>query len=123
MIAHAGSSFEMTRVRVVDTAAAACADTTCPGASAGVGVGIYRGGHVTLRDFEIAQTALCGVQLASGGEADLEDGTIAESPIGINVQEADYDFDRLTRGVEHVGNGRNVDSAMLPIPEPLESTR
>ncbi len=113
-----GSIITASQVTVEGTRVAACAEAGRCDTGAGWGASAVDSGRIVLSDFRIADSALGGAQIASGGEADLERGVIANNPIGLNVQDApDYDFDRLTRDVVFIDNERNIDSAMVPIPD------
>ncbi len=107
------TSAMLTNVSVSRTAEASC-EGAC--ASAGVGFGAYLRGHITARRFLVDESALVGMQLALTGEMDLEDGVVARSPVGINVQAPGYDLGRLMRNVAFVDNGANLDSSELPVP-------
>jgi hypothetical protein len=109
------TSVEVTDLRVERTRSRPCAEAEdC--AAAGIGVSAAVGGRVSLTEFSIADNALCGIQVVDA-EADLAHGVIARHPIGANVQSTDFDFGRLTNGVDFVDNERNVDAALLPIPD------
>jgi hypothetical protein len=107
------ASATLTDLVVSRTAEASCAGEC---ASAGVGLGAYLRGSVIARRFIVEDNALAGMQLAYDGEMDLEDGLVARSPVGINVQVPGYDIERLTRNVAFTGNGMNLDSSELPVP-------
>jgi hypothetical protein len=79
-------------------------------------VGAYGSAAIELTGFVVARSALCGVQVATGGTIDLHDGVIAENPIGANIQSADFDPRRLTTDVAYRDNDRNLDSNVLPVP-------
>jgi len=112
-----GASIVASDLVIENTQANACSiDGSCAG-GAGFGVSAS-GGTVRLSDFRIAGNALGGVQVINGGGADLSDGVIADNPIGVNIQDdPDYDFARVTESVAFVNNERNIDSAIVPIPD------
>ncbi len=113
------SELTATDVDVSDAAAAACAETTCPGMGWGVGVGTYDPtSQIELTRFRIRDSALGGVQVATGGTADLHDGEIANNPIGANIQTADYEVERLLDRVRFLNNGTDLDSITQPVPQP-----
>ncbi|MEM9069711.1 MAG: hypothetical protein AAGE52_14460 [Myxococcota bacterium] len=125
---------ETTRVilqnlEILNTIPAGCLDRGCTSFLGGIGVGVYEGAQVRLSDFRIADNELLGAQVAFGadenmmpftvgGELDLERGVISGHPIGVNVQVADYDFDRLTADVVFAGNQRNFDASLMQVPQP-----
>jgi hypothetical protein len=76
------------------------------------------GGRIRARRFIFANNVLAGVQVAAGGQVDLDDGEIRGSPIGANVQDSGYDVSRLSRSVRYTDNGTNLDSTSLPVPMP-----
>ncbi len=60
----------------------------------------------------------CGVQPATGGTADLHEGEISHNPIGVNVQTEGFDLTRLQDRVVYIDNDLDLDSGLLPVPEP-----
>jgi len=117
LFAASGGRFTGMRVRITDTRAAECAATTCTDHPGGVGASAILGGAIDLTDFTVSGAALCGVQVA-GGALDLRTGRVDHCAIGANVQDASYDFARLSDGVVYADNERNLDSASLPVPMP-----
>jgi hypothetical protein len=109
-----GSVFAATDLTVAGTLPRTC--SACP--SAGIGIGAYLGGSVTLGRFLLVANSLAGLQLADDGSADLSDGVISDHLVGVNIQVPDYDIVRLTRGVVFRDNDTNLDSTELPIPDP-----
>ena len=102
---------------VIDrTQPAECAATGCPTSAMGAAVGVYGGGLFDAERFLFSHSALMGLQIV-GGEVDLRNGAIRGGVIGINVQDADYDYSRITDGVTLEDNERNIDSNVLPIPD------
>lgn len=92
---------------------------TCDGClNAGIAVGAYLGGAISLARFRLADNALAGVQLANDGSVDLRDGVVSGNIVGINVQVPGYDVERLTNGVVFRDNETNLDSRELPLPDP-----
>jgi hypothetical protein len=104
-------------LEIASTRARGCAETTCAGDGAGIGLSAQAGGHIDVERFTVADSALCGAQVAPDGEVDLRRGTIARNPIGVNVQRAGYDLSRLTEGVVFRDNGANLDATALPVPD------
>lgn len=102
--------------QIADTAARACAESTCADAPAGIGAGVYEGASLTLESFRVAAAPLCCVQLARAGEADLVVGEVTGCSIGLNLQVDGYDFGRLSDRVSYHDNARNLDAATLPLP-------
>ncbi len=113
-----GTTIDLTDVRIVMTAQNPCADDGCAEDPGGVGAVARGGGAVTLRRFEIAQSALAGVMIAEGGQADLHQGTVRSNPIGANVQDPTFDISRLQDDVTYVDNDSNLDATSLPVPQP-----
>ncbi len=113
----AGSRIVARDLIIENTLPNSCSEAgTCAG---GAGFGATAsGGSIELTDFEIRGNALAGVQITNMGSADLVRGTIANNPIGVNVQgDPSYDLDRLTQDVRFVDNERNIDSAVVPLPD------
>jgi hypothetical protein len=112
-----GSTVIATDLLVENTRRSSCGEAEECAGGAGFGIAA-NGGSVRLERFVIRGNALGGVQITRGGEADLSDGLIANNPIGVNVQDdGGYDFDRLTHDVRFVDNERNIDSAIVPLPD------
>ena len=111
-----------TRVEATDVAIRAttpmdCAETHCIDRGGGYGVVMNRA-HLGLRRFLIEDNSLCGIMLAATTDITLAGGTVARHPIGINLQGHAGDPAALVSGVELRGNDRNLDTTVLPIPEP-----
>jgi hypothetical protein len=97
-----------------------CAATTCPDRGLGCGVSSVLQATTRIERFVIADNALCGIQLARDGVADLIDGEIADNLIGANIQTTGFDVQRISDGVIFRDNGRNIDMATLAEPEIVE---
>jgi hypothetical protein len=80
------------------------------------GLGVYVDAAAVVERFRLAESELCGVQLAAGGVADLHEGEVAGNPIGANVQTPGFDLARLQDRVLFVDNEINLDAAGLPVP-------
>jgi hypothetical protein len=129
MVIHPGTTLAAEDLAVRDTLEADC--PTCPGRG-GIGVGLYGGGTGTLARFAVGRSALCGLQLATAadpltglpypdsGTIDLQEGEVAENPIGVNLQAPDFDVARLTDRVLYRDNDRNLDTDTLPVPDTVE---
>ncbi len=113
-----GTVVDLTDVVVSDTSDQACAATATCGWQMTTGFGAYAAAALSATGFTISTSALCGVQLATGGTMDLTDGTITRNPIGANVQSDGFDLARITTGVVYLDNDVNFDGSMLPIPGP-----
>jgi len=111
-----GASATMTDVRVEGVEEQRCAETTCSERPNGIGIGAYDEATVTIERFSVATSALAGIQVA-GGDLLLSVGEVADNPIGANVQDPDFDLDRITAGVRYRDNGTNLDAERLPVPE------
>jgi hypothetical protein len=73
---------------------------------------------MTATDFRIARNALCGVQVARGGEMDLHHGVVSNHRVGANVQDPTFDPNRLGDDVRYLDNETILDAQSLPVPEP-----
>jgi hypothetical protein len=69
--------------------------------------------------FRSADGALCGVQVGRGGGLDLHEGEVSQNPFGANVQDADYEVDRLRDDVRYFDNEVLLDTSALPLPDPV----
>lgn len=107
-----------TDVVVDQTREMECGDH-CEGQSDAFGTGlVVRDSAFDLTRFLITNSVLAGVQLAEGGSGDLRQGEISHNEVGVNVQVPSFDLDRLQEEVVFIENGRNLDSASLPVPDP-----
>jgi len=110
----------------------ACAASACEGLEMGDGLAAYCGAHAELTRLRIQDNARCGLQIAfsgvvdpagqwvvcdSGGSVDLHEGVVASNAIGANIQNEDFDIDRLTDGVVFRDNGLDLDMSELPVPD------
>jgi hypothetical protein len=86
---------------------------------AGTGIAALIDGHLSATRFLITRNALCGLQLARGGTADLMDGEISENLVGANVQTMPFDLERIDRNVIYRANTVDLDSEARPVPEPM----
>ncbi len=102
-------------VIIEQTSIADCAAIGCP--RSGIGVGVYERGAASITRFRIRDNALLGLQIASDGQLDLDDGEVRGHPIGANVQVPGYDLNRLTSRVQYRDNDTNLDTATLPVPD------
>lgn len=110
-----GTTGSFQDVLIEDTLAQECAETTCEGASFGMGLGVFDGPDITLRRFRISASALCGVQVGDDAVLRLSEGEVSGNPIGANVQDEDYDLALLQDRVRW-DNERNFDGSTLPVP-------
>jgi hypothetical protein len=93
-----GSRIDLAQASILSTAA--CPADACGGI--GVALGAYDGGTVTATVFVMRDGASSAVQLASGGEMDLESGLVRGFPVGASVQVPGFDLDRLSSDVVYV---------------------
>jgi len=113
-----GTVVDLTDVRISDTRENPCAAETCIDNPGGVGALATGGAALSLRRLEIARSALAGLMLSEGAQADLTTGAIHGNPIGANVQVPGYDIARLQNDVEYIDNETNLDATSLPVPAP-----
>jgi len=118
----------LTDVTVAGTLERDCAVDTCAGFGAGSGIGAFGGAHIEATRFLLTGNALAGVQIARGGDEsggmhplygtiDLHDGEISHQPVGANIQDSEFDVERLMDGVTYIGNDINLDMSVLPVPD------
>lgn len=129
-----GSVIALRDLTVEDTLAARCGEAACEGRGGGIGVGAYSGGHLDLERFEVARSALAGVQLAHGaasaeppyvrhprgGTASFRHGRLVDCPFALDAQSDDAVAAELIAGLTFVGNEVNVVGHALPVPTPGE---
>jgi hypothetical protein len=113
-----GTSAVFRDVSIADTLPRECVVDECAGVGGGVGVSARGGASVDLTTLFVARSALVGVQVADEGEIDLHDGSVSQSPFGVNVQVDGYDLNRLRDGVYYIDVDVPVDGSALPLPEP-----
>ncbi|MEM9193077.1 MAG: right-handed parallel beta-helix repeat-containing protein [Myxococcota bacterium] len=104
-----------------DTLGEDCGDE-CPAGAFGYGVAVLREASLDLEGFRITRSRLVGVQVSINGTVRAAQGEIAECEIGLNVQDAAVDVDTDLTEVEFREVDRNLDVAMLPVPEALNSS-
>lgn len=112
-----GSRVELRDLVIDDIADAECVEAGCEGGE-GMGLSSSSGAAIEVTSFRIARASLCGIQVA-GGELDLHDGEVTDSPIGANVQDEDFDVGRLQDRVRYLRIERTLDGAALPVPRPI----
>jgi len=103
---------------VVSAITASCATPPCGEGPVETGVAAYEGGTISLTRFDVRGAGVCGVYIADGTEVDLRAGVVTGCGIGACVQDPDYTLDRLTEEVLFRDNGTNLDTTMLPLPDP-----
>lgn len=119
LVTGSGTGVTVDHLAVHHTQAAACGASTCPNMGGGYGVSVTEG-TLTVRDFVLDASMLCGVQVGANGSLAMERGTIANHPIGLNLQNPDVVLENALIDVELIGNERNVDATTLPVPSAIE---
>jgi hypothetical protein len=105
---------------------ATCRDGACSG---GIGVGAYGGARVRLDRFVLAELPVCAAQIARGflsegvpdrfpGRLELLRGEVRGNPIGVNVQDGEWDREADAPDVAFTENDQNVASEDVAVPEP-----
>ena len=112
----AGSVLTVDGALIDDTQRIECVTPQCRERAGGVGALALEGGRLDARTFLFRGNALCGVQIGEGAQVDLFDGEVSANPIGVNIQDDDYDTGRLTNDVLYRDNDSNLDAARLPLP-------
>jgi hypothetical protein len=102
-------------VLVTGTLPRRCAETTCAGFGAGIGIAVLDGAEASLARFASTDNALAGLQIATLGTLDAENGRVAGNLVGANVQTEGFDLARITRRVVY-DNEQNLDASALPVP-------
>jgi hypothetical protein len=103
------ATIDASDVVITRTLERACAREGCPdGADVTLGMSAVSldGALVRMRRFVVTDSALCGLQIGTGGRMDLAEGLVARNPIGVNLQNPDLPFESLT------------DRVVLPVPSP-----
>jgi hypothetical protein len=127
------SRLVLSNAEIRDTLERDCAGSSCADQTAGIGVASLCEAHLELSSFLVSGSPLCGVQLARsslvnegpcdvGGTMRLRDGAISGSGVcSINVQGADFDFDRDVERVifnEEPGVTRLETEGGIYVPDP-----
>jgi hypothetical protein len=114
------ADIELNNLHIVGTMPAQCADT-CRIDAFGHGLVAGRNTSISVRQFAIEGSELCGVLLYDDPSLFLTDGQVSGSAIGACIQVDGYDDNRLSNGVVYFDNERNLDSTSLPVPDPAVS--
>ena len=118
-VAMPGSALVLEDASFLDTRATPCTDAVCdPG---GVGVSADNAATVQLTRFLISRNVLAGAQVARGATMVLRNGEVSENEIGVNIAVEGFDPVNVTEQVLFRDNGRNLDSAALPLTVPTIS--
>jgi len=119
VLAHGGgTSISLLDAVVADTQPRTCAETTCDGLGAGMGVSSVRGALVEMERFVVSGHPAAGLQLVGDGQLRVHDGEVSDNAIGVNVQGTEPDLESLTDEVYYHDNGVKLDSQALPVPDP-----
>ena len=114
---ESGTELSLEDVRIETTGKVRC-EQPCPGVDrAGLGISASDGSHVSVLRGVVSDSALVGLQVATGGTMDADLVTVARNPIGANVQTAGFDVERISRRVRYIDNDQNLDSAQLVVPQ------
>ena len=116
-VAEPGSSARLEHVEIRQSLERDCVRDSCAGAGSGVGAVALADGSIELRRFVVTDNALCGLQLARGGTADLHEGEVSHQPVGVNLTTEGFDVTRLMDRVVFRDNGVDLDSSVLPVPD------
>lgn len=113
--AFEGSTLTLRDARLVDTEERVCPVPECEPFPAGIGLAV-RGSVADLERFEIARNALIGIQLTGGATLVAARGTIADHPVGVNVQDVTFDPTMFQNDVRFERNEQDFDVGVLPVP-------
>jgi hypothetical protein len=108
-------------VRVSNVLAQDCATAGCDDQPGGHGLGSYFSAQISAQSFEIVEASLCGIQVAEGGTVSLREGLVTGASIGACLQNDMQNVSDLQDDVVYVGNDRNLEATMLPVPGPLDN--
>lgn len=111
------ASAHLADVVITDTSPQECAASDSCAWDITASAGAYGGATIDARRFRFTRSGFLGLQLASGGTADLHEGEISFSAIGANVQTEGFDVARLSDRVVFVDNDINLASELLETPE------
>lgn len=93
-----------------------CREEPCVAPEGGIGVAAAEGGRVEIESFRASDNELAGAAVSIGGDLTLRNGRVARNPIGVNVQDENYDLAKLEDRVLFEDNERNLDARVLPVP-------
>lgn len=106
LYARTRASIAALDVSLGTVAEAACAATSCPEASGGLGFAAYLdGASISARRFALESCALCGVLVGDGAGVDLAEGEVARAPVGVCLQANGDEVSRWTSSVRYVDVG------------------
>ncbi len=94
-----------------------CAETDCAETPFGIGLGAFNRGVLEVDGFFAHDAFLCGVMVGPDSDLSLRHGNVSGSLIGACVQASPFDVSQINRDVDYQGNGQNLDSTSLPVPE------
>ncbi|MCC7541245.1 MAG: right-handed parallel beta-helix repeat-containing protein [Deltaproteobacteria bacterium] len=128
-----GSVATLEDLEILDTEAAACAETSCAETALGSALAataqLASGALETaptsasLQRFRIVTAALCGVHVYDVAGIDLAGGVISGAAVGACVQSDGYDLARLSQDVLYLDNGVNLDATSYAPPMPARLDR
>ncbi len=113
-IATHGASLTVTDLLVHDVTPIEC-ETCPPGFSAGLCA--MRGGAFSATRFVVERGGLCGAYVQEASELSLAMGSVAESAVGLCVEDPAFDLGQIERDVRFERNGENLGASSLPVPE------
>ncbi len=114
----AGTQVAIEDVEIDGTLPQDCAEGGCEDDTA-AGLGAAEGGVLAATRLRARDNSLAGIQLVTGGQADLFDGVVSGHPIGAIVRTMGFDLARLQARVLYLDNARSLDSVLLPVPTPI----
>ncbi len=91
-------------------------ESGCEPRELGFGVGSYAGGTLTLDDFEIARSAVCGVAFDGESTVRMTAGQVVDNAIGVCAHSGGLEPEIATEVIFR--NEQNSQSTELPVPEP-----
>lgn len=82
----------------------------------GYGAGSGLASALEINRFRIVDNAVAGVILGPISDLDLDTGFIGNNPVGVNIQDPEFDPGRVEVDVVYAGNRIDLDYSDLPIP-------
>jgi len=112
-----GARATIGQLELAGVASQRCADEDCSAMPFGIGLGAFNSGVLTVEEFTVDDSELCGVMVGPEADLMLSDGRVTGALIGACIQANPFDVAQLTSGVMYSENQQNLDTTSLPVPE------
>lgn len=108
---------DLDSIEVVGVESPPCVDGGgCVVSASGHAFGVYAEASLDATNFSVRSAVVCGVHVAAGGTAHLQDGEVAGSAIGACIQSDAQALGALQERVLYRDNDTNLQATALPVP-------